>query len=189
MPDQDSIELKDAPSLSRRGLLRAAAWTAPVIAVAATAPFAAASGGDIVIHFNNATFNKSYADWPNDWGGVEGNLQIGRQDTEPPPGNLTQLTVQLILPSDLQFTGVASEVDLAGSDPGWSVLSVSVGPTLTVYFITFSGVVAPYGNTGTLRFHIPSTIVSPMSQIGSFSATAFADSTQVVSSISSSTTL
>ncbi|MCC6270175.1 MAG: hypothetical protein IT190_02740 [Microbacteriaceae bacterium] len=182
MPPPDDRTNETQSGISRRGLLRGVAWAAPVIVVATAAPGASASGGDIVIVFDNFYVGKVWGSWPNDWGGVLGNLQIDRTGVGP---NLTQLTVTLTFETRLGLTGVSGSVDLTGSNPGWSVQSVSVGATYTVYTFAWNGTMVPFGNTGILDFDIPTTIVAPMASIGSFPVAGFANSPQVTVGIAS----
>lgn len=166
--------------MSRRAMLRGVAWAAPVIVVATAAPGAAASGGDVGIVMDNFYVGKVWATWPNDWGGILGNLQIDRSGFGT---SLTQLFVTLTVESRLGLTGDSGSVNITGSNPGWSVLTVSVGATYTVYTFMWNGNMVPNGNTGILNYTIPTTITATMASIGSFTVSGRADSPQVTTGV------
>ncbi|WAA65718.1 hypothetical protein [Microbacterium oxydans] len=51
-------------AVTRRTLVRAAAWSVPVIAVAVATPLAAASTSPLIVQMNPATVDGSTFDWP-----------------------------------------------------------------------------------------------------------------------------
>lgn len=182
-------ELNDEPltGVSRRGLLRGVAWAAPVIVVAAAAPAASASGGNIQIQWTNFTISSIFVGG-DDWGGVEGNFTIQRINDVWNGPNLTQLTATVTFETRLGLSGAVGDVDLSGSDPRWSVQSVSVGATYTVYTFAWNGIMAPYGNTGILDYDIPTTITADESAMVPYTATGYANSPEVTAAITISDT-
>ncbi len=115
---------------SRRALL-GAAWTAPVIVAASTAPAFAASAAASLVFDTFAAYGAQYsgAGLPTR---IEGKIQVRREWSAAGPV-VRSLTVSVVIPATVAAGGKASSV----SGTGWSDGSVS-GPAGGNYTYTFT---------------------------------------------------
>ena len=134
---------------ARRTVVRASAWTVPVVAVAVTAPAMAASVPTARLVFDNA--NVYGADYkgatPNR---LESIAQVQNQWAAQAP-TLTTLVLTVTYPKTVVSGGKATNVTGAG----WSYTKVVASGASWSYQFDWIGSAAPGGNTGTVGFHVP----------------------------------
>lgn len=92
------------PNAGRRNLLKASAWAVPVIALAASAPAAAASGGGTLPVTN--TYAQSYGVSNQGWSGNPGPIRWGggQFQTQNTVGGTLEYTIILTGPGGLNVT-------------------------------------------------------------------------------------
>ena len=155
----------------RRTVVRAAAWAAPVVAVAVAAPAVAASATKPILHFD--TLNLFGADYvAGDPTTLESQIQVQNVFAATSP-TLTTVTVAVTYP-DTRVSG-AAPTSVTGS--GWSFSSAAHVGSTWVYTFVYGGSVAPGASTSTLDYHVPLTSAAAGTIIITASAFASGGST------------
>jgi hypothetical protein len=135
----------------RRTVVRAAAWAAPVVAVAVAAPAVAASASTPNHHFD--TLNLFGADYvAGDPTTLESQVQVQNVYAATSP-TLSTLTVTVSYP-DSRVSG-AAPTSVTGS--GWSYGSSAHAGSTWVYTFVYGGSVPPGSSTSTLDYRVPLT--------------------------------
>ena len=135
----------------RRTVVRAAAWAAPVVAVAVAAPAVAASATKPILKFD--TLNLFGADYvAGDPTTLESQIQVQNVFAATSP-TLTTVTVAVTYP-DTRVSG-AAPTSLTGA--GWGFSSAAHVGSTWVYTFVYGGSVAPGSSTSTLDYHVPLT--------------------------------
>lgn len=143
----------DPAPLARRTVIRASAWSVPVVAVAVTAPAYAASPLGAQLVFNTANvFGADYAGARPKR--LESNVQVQNSYYAGAP-TVTSLILTVSYPEDVVGGGEATVV----SGAGWTYVNVVTSGTRWVYRFDWLGTASPGGNTGTLVLRVP--IVNP----------------------------
>ncbi|WP_159898714.1 hypothetical protein [Ornithinibacter aureus] len=142
--------------------MRAAAWSAPVVASVALAPHAAASGGTIVSQFYDVSPSAyNSAGRPT---ALVGSMSFGNTGT--PNVTISTITVTVTLPAS-RVSG-ASPTNVTGA--GWAYTSTSSGGGTRLFVFTWTGSLPAYGSTSQLNFTVALNNTSP----GTVSSTATA---------------
>jgi hypothetical protein len=135
----------------RRTVLRAAAWSAPAVAVATAAPAFATSPVGPVLKFD--TLNLFGADYAaGDPTKLESQVQVQNVYASTSP-TLTTLTLSVLWPDSRASGGAATIV----SGTGWVAAGVSHSGANWVYTFAYAGTVAPGGSTLPLDYKVPLT--------------------------------
>lgn len=170
--------------ISRRAVVRGAAWSVPVIAVAVATPLAAASGGGTVNsdanYFWDAESEGDYTSLVAAGGGLAATFstQISyRADPWVAPPASASLVVVVTFSSPVTL-------DPASTITGW-VATPGLGSTGTTF--TFVGTPAGFG--GSLSFNIIGTVPGTLTSTATMSLTDGGTTTWAAESSAKSTTL
>jgi hypothetical protein len=133
----------------RRTVVRAAAWAAPVVAVAVAAPAVAASATKPTLKFDAFNlFGDNYvAGAPTT---LESQVEVENVFTATSP-TLTTVTLTVTYPD----TRVSGAAPTSVSGAGWTYSSAAHVGATWVYTFVFGGSIAPGGSTIPLDFHVP----------------------------------
>ncbi|XAS75321.1 hypothetical protein V3G39_11665 [Dermatophilaceae bacterium Sec6.4] len=145
---------------TRRTVVRAGAWTVPVIATAAVLPSASASSTDRPAQLLITGLNMNGVSTAGKTIGLRTQFSVQNQYYAPYPAVSATLTSVIATAafSANQVTAVAA-TSVTGS--GWTASApVSAGGLLT-YTFTWTGTAAPGGTTSTLDFQVALTDSSP----------------------------
>lgn len=158
------------PTPSRRALL-GAAWTAPVVVAASTAPAYAASAAASLVF-------DTFAVYPDDYSGasprsIRTQVQVRREWSATSPV-VTSLTVTVSFPASVAAGGAATAV----TGTGWAAGSVTGSATAWTYTFTWAGILDnTTQSTPELAFKVKRRNVP----VTSASLTAYATSAQATS--------
>lgn len=133
----------------RRTVVRAAAWAAPVVAVAVAAPAVAASATKPTLKFD--TLNLFGADYvAGDPTTLESQVQVQNVFTATSP-TLTTVTLTVSYPD----TRVSGAAPTSVSGAGWSYSSAAHSGSTWVYTFVYGGSIPPGGSTNPLDYRVP----------------------------------
>jgi hypothetical protein len=139
----------------RRTVLRAAAWSAPAVAVATAAPAFATSPAAPVLTFD--TLNLFGADYTGgDPTRLESQVQVQNVYAATSP-TLTSLSLTVLYPDSRTSGGAPTNV----SGSGWAFAGAAHSGTNWVYTFAYAGSVGPGASTSTLDYRVPLTDASP----------------------------
>ena len=149
-----SVTDRPTPRLDRRQVLKAGAWAAPAVLVAATAPMAAATGGNVLITMNTFTQDGATVHWDgaqsaNVLDALKGRAGFITVWNAPQAVTSARLTLT-VTPS----TNLATPPTATAAGAGWSFLSATVAPsgTSVTYVFLFTGSVAAGGSSPLLEY-------------------------------------
>lgn len=153
--------------IGRRAVLRTAAWSMPVVALAVAAPVAAAAtqppppppAGTAVITVSPG--GMSWLQTGDQYRGVYGNVNMQKSWSADPTAVVRTMTVTLVLPANLQLSVADGDfVVMPSSGTGWTAQSASVRPSGEFQYIytysSTSGLGPGYANTQ-LYYELKST--------------------------------
>lgn len=153
---------QDPQQASRRQVVRAAVWSAPVVTSVALAPHAAASGGTIVSQcYDVSPSAYTSAGRPT---ALVGSMSFG--NTGVPNVTINTITVTVTFPSSR--VSAAAPTNVTGA--GWAYTSTSLGGGARTFVFTWMGSLPAYGSTSQLTFTVAPSNSSP----GTISSTAIA---------------
>jgi hypothetical protein len=136
--------------LDRRSVVRAGAWTVPVVSLAVAAPALAASVTKGKLQFD--TFNVFGADYNSKGKPTSAQSQVQVQNVFTPGGpTLTTVTV-LVTYSGSRVSGDAPQ-SVTGS--GWAFGSATASGTSWVYSFVWTGTLTSSHSTSTLSYKVP----------------------------------
>jgi|tagenome__1003787_1003787.scaffolds.fasta_scaffold20782072_2 hypothetical protein len=136
--------------IDRRSVVRAGAWTLPVVSLAVAAPALAASVTKGTLTFD--TFNVFGADYNNKGKPTSAQTQIQVQNVFTPGGpTLASVTVLVTYPGS-RVTGSAPT---AVTGNGWAFGSASASGSNWVYSFVWTGTLTTSHSTSTLSYQVP----------------------------------
>ena len=146
----------DSPTLDRRQLLRAGAWAAPVVLIAAATPAAAASV--TVAQLGFTYFEASYV-WgynPDVFLGIRGSTSVSYTVNSGPAPALTSVTLTLRVRSQGMLAQPPTASTVVDEKPGvWTAGAGSVNGGIATYLFTWAGELSANKDTANLVFSLP----------------------------------
>lgn len=165
--------------IDRRSVIRAGAWTVPVVSLAVAAPALAASATKGTLKFD--TFNVFGADYNNKGKPTSAQSQVQVQNVFTAGGpTLTSVTVLVTYPAS-RVDGTAPQ-SVTGS--GWSFGSATQSGTTWIYSFVWVGTLAPSHSTSALSYKVPLRNNSS----GNVALTASASATGIASASATAST-
>ena len=165
--------------IDRRSVIRAGAWTVPVVSLAVAAPALAASATKGTLRFD--TFNVFGADYNNKGKPTSAQSQVQVQNVFTAGGpTLTSVTVLVTYPAS-RVDGTAPQ-SVTGS--GWSFGSATQSGTTWIYSFVWVGTLAPSHSTSALSYKVPLRNNSS----GNVALTASASATGIASASATAST-
>ena len=165
--------------IDRRSVIRAGAWTVPVVSLAVAAPALAASATKGTLKFD--TFNVFGADYNNKGKPTSAQSQVQVQNVFTAGGpTLTSVTVLVTYPGS-RVDGTAPQ-SVTGS--GWSFGSATQSGTTWIYSFVWVGTLAPSHSTSALSYKVPLRNNSS----GNVALTASASATGIASASATAST-
>jgi len=165
--------------IDRRSVIRAGAWTVPVVSLAVAAPALAASSTRGTLKFD--TFNVFGADYNNKGKPTSAQSQVQVQNVFTAGGpTLTSVTVLVTYPAS-RVDGTAPQ-SVTGS--GWSFGSATQSGTTWIYSFVWVGTLAPSHSTSALSYKVPLRNNSS----GNVALTASASATGIASASATAST-